>query len=251
MLLAAAGLLAVSTVSPAVAQFAVSPVIVQVPASNEAADAMIRIDNEGDTPMQFRVYVMDFDQSFDGDHAFAEPLSSSRSCAGRLQLAPGSLVVPPGERGLVQVRLQPDAGAPTCWSMVFVETPSTNGNGVRINQRIGVKLYGLGEGAEPDGSLTEADAVAVEDSVDVRFVFSNSGEWPVRPEGGVEVRDLSGSVVAAIPVPSFSVLPKRERQVRVSVPLGDLPTGRYLAVPILDFGAEYLAGAQLDFRVSD
>jgi hypothetical protein len=135
--------------------------------------------------------------------------------------------------------------------MVFVETPSTSGNGVRINQRIGVKLYGLSAGAEPDGSLTTAEAADNGDAVDISFVFSNPGDWPVRPEGSVEIRDLNGSVMAAIPVPSFSVLPNREREIHVAVPVGDLPSGRYLAVPILDFGAEFLAGAQLDFRVSD
>ena len=233
------------------AQFAVSPVIVQMPAAAVNSDALIRIDNEGDTPMQFRVYVMDFDQSANGDHAFAEPLSGSRSCSGRLQVAPGALMVAPGERGLIQVRLQQAGDAPTCWSMVFVETPSTSENGVRINQRIGVKLYGLSANAEPDGSLTEAEVSESGDTVDVRFVFSNPGDWPVRPEGSVEVRDLHGSVVAEVNVPSFSVLPRREREIRVAVPVGDLPTGRYLAVPILDFGAEFLAGAQLDFRVSD
>lgn len=250
-LTALAGLLALVTPGFAAAQFAVNPVIVQVAASDEASDALLRIDNESDDPMQFRVYVMDFDQYLDGDHAFAEPGTSPRSCAGRMDVAPSALMVPAGERGLVQVRLRPHPGGATCWSMVFVETPSKSATGVRINQRIGVKLYGLSRHAGPEGTLTQAEAESVGDSVDVRFRFSNPGDWPVRPEGAVEIRDLTGAVITTVPVPSFSVLPLRERLVRVAIPAADLVSGRYLAVPILDFGAEFLAGAQVDFRLAD
>lgn len=245
------GLLTLVTPTVAPAQFAVNPVIVQVAASDETSDALLRIDNESDDPMQFRVYVMDFDQYLDGDHAFAEPGTSPRSCAGRMDVAPSALQVPAGERGLVQVRLRPAPGASTCWSMIFVETPSTSASGVRINQRIGVKLYGLSRSAGPEGTLTHAAAEGVGDSVDVQFRFSNPGDWPLRPEGAVEIRDVTGSVVTTVPVPSFSVLPLRERLVRVAIPAADLVGGRYLAVPILDFGAEFLAGAQVDFRLAD
>ncbi|MDH3298282.1 MAG: hypothetical protein OEM23_03075 [Gemmatimonadota bacterium] len=249
--MALVGLLPLVTPMVARAQFAVHPVIVQVAASDEAADAIIQIDNESDDPMQFRIYLMDFDQHPNGDHAFAEPGTAPRSCARRVDVAPGALMVPPGERGLVQVRLRPESGATTCWSMVFVETPSTSATGIRINQRIGVKLYGLSRNAGPEGTLTLAEASHAGDSVDVRFRFSNPGDWPVRPAGAVEIRDLTGSVVTTVPVPSFSVLPLRERMVRVSVPAAELADGRYLAVPILDFGAEFLAGAQVDFRLGD
>lgn len=249
--IALAGLLALAIPRIAAAQFAVTPVIVQVAPSDEATDAMIRIDNESDGAMQFRVYVMDFDQYQDGDHAFLDPGTSPRSCARRMDLAPGALMVPAGERGLVQVRLRPDEDALTCWSMVFIETPSTSVTGVTINQRIGVKLYGLSGNAATEGNLTHAEATGGGDSVDVRFRFSNPGDWPVRPEGAVEIRDLAGTVVATAPVPSFSVLPLRERHVRVAVPTTDLAPGRYLAVPILDFGADFLAGAQVDFRLTD
>jgi len=37
----------------------------------------------------------------------------------------------------------------------------------------------------------------------------------------------------------------------VSVENADLDPGRYLAVPILDFGVDYLSGTQIDFRVEE
>lgn len=141
---AGAGLLA--------AQFAVSPVIVQLAHDPTGAATLLRIDNEGEDAMQFRVYAVDFDQDRDGEVAFA---------------------------------------------------------------------------------------------------FRNPGDWPLRPSGAVEIRDAGGAVVATAPVPAFSVLPEHERRLRVSLPLESAAPGRYLAVPILDFGADYLAGAQADFRIEE
>lgn len=251
MLGALAGLVLLGIPAVATAQFAVSPVIVQLPASEGVSDALIRVDNEGDRPMQFLVYVLDFDQDPEGNHVFADARTSPSSCANRLHVAPGAMSVSAGERGLIQVRLQPAPHASTCWSMVFIETPSTSAGGLLINQRIGVKLYGLSAGGNPEGELLEAAAAVARDSIAVSFQFRNPGDWPVRPEGAVEIRDFNGVTVAAVPVPAFSVLPHSERHVEVVIPAGDLAVGRYVAIPILDFGADFLAGAQVDFRLTD
>jgi len=87
--------------------------------------------------------------------------------------------------------------------------------------------------------------------VNVGFVVRNLGEWPLRPRGVVEIRDATGRPVTERPIDAFSVLPDREREISVAVAGTDLPPGRYLAVPILDWGGEYLAGTQIDFRVED
>lgn len=239
---AGAGLLA--------AQFAVSPVIVQLAHDPTGAATLLRIDNEGEDAMQFRVYAVDFDQDRDGEHLFAEAGTLPRSCAGRLRFAPDALTVPAGSGGVVRVSLEP-GGDPTCWSMLFVEAPSAGTGAIRVNQRIGVKIYGLGAKRGPDGELVEATVQPAGDSVEVAFAFRNPGDWPLRPSGAVEIRDAGGAVVATAPVPAFSVLPEHERRLRVSLPLESAAPGRYLAVPILDFGADYLAGAQADFRIEE
>lgn len=256
-LFALAGLVVVSGApAPAQAQFAVSPVIVQLPSTPGGGSAVIQIDNEGEDDMRFRVYAMDFDQDRDGDHSFARPGSGPESCAHRLRFAPDALSVPAGGRAAIQVRLEPEAGTEpagmTCWSMLFVEAPATEEGPVRINKRIGVKVYGLGSNSiAPEGGLYNAAARPLEAGVEVRFGFRNAGDWPVRPTGAVEIRDLEGTIVATMPVDGFSVLPRRERDVNLVVPLDGVPPGRYLAVPILDFGADFLAGAQVDFRLGD
>lgn len=239
---AAAGLLA--------AQFAVSPVIVQLAHDPTGTATLLRIDNEGEDAMQFRVYAVDFDQDRDGEHHFAEAGTLARSCAERLHFAPDALSVPAGSGAVVRISLEPGAD-PTCWSMLFVEAPSASTGAIRVNQRIGVKIYGLGAERGADGELVSATVQPADDSVEVAFAFRNPGDWPVRPSGAVEIRDAGGAVITTAPVPAFSVLPGHERHLRVSLPLESASPGRYLAVPILDFGADYLAGAQADFRIEE
>ena len=242
----------VASASPLVAQFAVSPVIVQMPlGESETETRSIRIDNEGENAMQFRVYAMDFDQDRAGNHLFSQPGSTSESCATRLSFAPDALSVPAGGHAVVQVRLAAAADASTCWSMVFIEAPSARESMVQINQRIGVKIYGLGAPGETGGEMLAAEAHPVGDSVEVKFAFRNPGRWPLRPSGVVEVRDVTGEVVTTAAISPFSVLPGHDREVGVLVPVEGVPSGRYLAVPVLDFGADFLAGAQIDFRLPD
>jgi hypothetical protein len=78
--------------------------------------------------------------------------------------------------------------------------------------------------------------------------FENTGEGPLRPEGEIELRTVGGEVVGVLDVPAFSVLPGRIRRASVPVEL-DLTPGEYLAIPILDFGGDYLAGGQARFSV--
>lgn len=232
------------------AQFAVSPVIVQLAHDPAGTSTLLRIDNEGEDVMQFRVYAADFDQDRDGEHHFAAAGTLQRSCAGRLRFAPDALTVPAGSGAVVRVSLEPGPDA-TCWSMLFVEAPSAGSGAIRVNQRIGVKVYGLGARRGADGELVDATVRPAGDSVDVAFTFRNPGDWPLRPSGAVEIRDAGGAVITTAAVSAFSVLPGHERLLRVSLPIESAGPGRYLAVPILDFGADYLAGAQADFRIEE
>lgn len=240
--LAGAGLVA--------AQFAVSPVIVQLAHDPTGTATLLRIDNEGEDVMRFRVYAVDFDQDRDGEHHFAAAGTFPRSCAGRLSFAPDALTVPAGSGAVVRVSLEP-GDDPTCWSMLFVEAPSAGTGAIRVNQRIGVKIYGLGAKRGADGELASATVRPAGDSVEVAFAFRNPGDWPLRPSGAVEIRDAGGAMITTAPVPAFSVLPGHERLLRVNLPVESAGPGRYLAVPILDFGADYLAGAQADFRIEE
>lgn len=231
---------------PAAAQFSVQPVILEMRVGDSASVATVAVRNESNEAMQLRVYTADFDQPEDGSHRFMEPGTHPRSCAGRLQPYPSDLTLEPKQAGEVQVRLAP--GDSTCWSVVFVQSQSRQDNGVRIAQRIGVKVYGVSTRAVPEGAVRKVTVQGPADARTVEITFENTGAGPLRPEGELEVRTAEGGIVGVVPVEPFSVLPGRSRRTVVPLDLS-LEPGRYLVIPILDFGADYLAGGQATFEV--
>lgn len=227
------------------AQFSVRPVIHHYPAGS-AVTREVTVKNEADVVRQLRIYVADFDRDRDGEHSFLAAGQHERSCAGRLEVFPDQLVLDPGDAADVRITMQP--AARTCWSVVFAETVEGSEEGVRIGRRIGAKVFGHGHGADEDVSVDSVEASPAGDSVDVRFTVENTGGLPVRPEGSVEIRTLTGEVVGRRDLRPFGVLPGQGRDVSVTVPAG-LDPDRYLAVPILDTGGDHLIGGQASFRV--
>jgi hypothetical protein len=244
------GLLVLAAAAPAEAQFSVSPVIVQIPAT-EADPVQLSVLNEGENAMQFRAYALDFDMSSAGQHTYWDHGSRASSCGDRLRIAPDAFTVPAGQAAAVAVSLAPGPLDRTCWSMVLVETSGSSEGSILVNQRIGVKLYGLSGISDIDGEVLDGTVTVDSAGLEVGFTVHNDGAWPLRPSGVVEIRDVHGTVVTSSRVDAFSVLPERERTVEVAVNHADLDPGRYLAVPILDFGADYLSGTQIDFRIEE
>ena len=228
-----------AAVAPVRAQFSALPGVVRLGAADTAEMAIVQIRNEGENPMQFRLYLGDYDQNENGDYQFQENGENPNSCAGRISFFPDNTVLAPGERQEVQLRMEPGA---VCWGLLFIESAAGEDGQVRVAQRIGVRVLNVPASLSRDGEIIEVNA-AVNDSLDVDFVFNNTGEAPVELRGAVEIRDLNGDVVASAEVGPLGVLPAHTR--RVAVRLGKkLSPGQYLAVPILDFGADYLAGGQ-------
>lgn len=245
LFLLAALALVVAVPAPAEAQFSVRPVIHHYPAGS-AATRQVTVKNEADVARQVEIYVADFDRDRAGEHRFLAAGEHERSCAGRLEVFPGQLVLDPGEAAEVRITMQP--AARTCWSVVFAETVEGSREGVRVGRRIGAKVFGHGHGADADVSVESVAATPAGDSVDVRFSVENAGGLPVRPEGTVEIRTVTGEVVGRRELRPFGVLPGHGRELSVTVP-ATLDPERYLAVPILDTGGDHLIGGQASFRV--
>lgn len=251
-LLALPGIVGLAHPTPAFGQFSVSPVILPVPHSLETSEATLLVRNNGTSPMQLRVFAADFDQRLDGSHETLPAGSHDRSCSQRLDIVPDGLSVPAGVTQPVTLRLRPGSDPDsTCWSLVFIEKPPPEGLGPRAGLRIGVKVYGLSASSEELAQITTASVEA--DPGDrptrsLRFTVSNPDAWPVLARGTVELRDFDGSHHGTVAVESFSVLPEHDRVVRVPLET-DLEPGRYLAIPVLEYGDEGLIGAQVSFRV--
>lgn len=236
VLLAAGGL-------PAHAQFSALPGVVHLGADAAPDGTVVQVRNEGDRVLQLRMYLSDYDQTESGEYALQAPGSGPGSCAGRLSFFPDNAVLGPGERQEVQVRVEPGTA---CWALLFVESAAEGAGQVRVANRIGVRVLNSPAALERDGVVEEV-AAAQADSLAVDVLFRNTGAAAVELRGTVEIRDLAGSTVATAPVGPLGVLPAHARRFRTVLP--PLPAGDYLAVPILEFGADWLAGGQALFRV--
>lgn len=279
--------LVAAQVAPARAQFSVEPAIVQVVPTDSARTSVLHVTNQGNRDLQLRFYASDYDQSPSGAFRFGAPGTLPHSCRARLSVYPDGALVPAGHTQDVRVTMQP--GDSTCWALVFAENVATTASGLRVGQRIGVRVYGVPASAKLNGEVTSVAVRLVADTaapvrgllppptgeaaramaagmdtstpdspgavpgagprvVDVSFVFRNAGEMPIRTDGYVELRTLAGRVVGRTRFDYFSVLPGHDRDGTVRV-RARLAPGRYLAVPVLDFGADYLAGGQAVFDV--
>lgn len=243
-------LVIVASAVPAEAQFSARPVFVTFSPDDGASPVMVR--NEGDTVREFRFYAGDYVRVVEGGHDFLSPGSHPRSCHERLSLAPDGAVLEPGETVDLRVSVKP--GAETCWSMLFVQPiTAASEEGITVGQRIGIKIFGIGDGLAPEGRIDSVWVGAADEDESValvlRLVFSNTGDLPLRPEGRIALRTTGGEELSSLSVPRFSVLPGHSR--RISFPMEDeLPPGDYLAIPILEIGAEYLVGGEARFRVT-
>lgn len=232
------------------AQFSVSPVIVTLPREVDSGTSvgLVSIRNESEGSLEFRLQSVDFDQSPEGDHTYFPSGSHANSCGDDVRITPDALSVEAGQSQQVRFEIPGGPGDESCWFMIFVESPATTESGVVINQRIGVKVFGIGESTSPGGEFRAGSIVEEDGSRSVELEYANPGGAPAWPVGTVEVRDFRGTVVASSAVRAFTVLPGSKRQLAVRLP-DQLAPGQYLAVPMLDFGGEYLAGTQIPFRV--
>ena len=236
------------TVLPAMtrAQFSAQPVILGLASADTASTGAVLVRNDGKEALQFHFRLGDFDQTPTGDHYFQPFGTNAHSCKGRVDVFPDQATLLPGEKQEVRVRMAP--GARTCWGVLFVEQRARNTTGVMIGQQIAVKVYGTRPELGVKGGITTVKASLDTAGVNVAFDFKNDGEGPVRPSGTIEIRTPTGDVVASESVDAFSVLPGHSRLVTVAM-TRKLRAGRYVAVPVMDFGADYLAGGQATFAV--
>ncbi len=236
------------TAAPAVAQFSASPAMIWAEGGESTTTAPLTIRNEGSEVSQLRVYVSDFEQDAVGDHAFFDVGTQEGSCGSRLRVTPDIAVLDPGESRELLVEV--DNPSDPCWAVVFVQAGSrAEMGGARMTQRIGVKVYaGDRTPGQLEGEVTTVEALGTGDAVSVDFEFRNTSRTAMRPNGHIELRSLKGEPVAQVEIEPFSVLPGHSRRINATVP-ATLPEGRYVAVPVIDFGGEFLAGGQGLFRV--
>ena len=228
------------------AQFSAQPVILGLAPKDSADIGVVSVRNEGRETLQFRFRMGDFDQTPSGDHVFQPFGQNANSCKGRASVYPDQATLLAGEVQQIRVIMQPAPA--TCWGVLFVEQRAKNTTGIMIGQQIAVKVYGTRTELALKGEVTRVAVSRDSAGARVSFDFKNSGEGPLRPSGTIEIRTLTGDVVATEAVDAYSVLPAHSRTVTVGIGT-KLKPGRYVAVPIMDFGADYLAGGQASLTI--
>lgn len=228
------------------AQFAVYPIVLDLNAA--AGDTVVQsvfVRNESNTVREFKFELQDFDQDSVGTPRFLAAGTHPHSCAARVQVYPLAATLAPGQTQELRVRFAGQDA--TCWSALFAEVRSTDAQGIVARQQIGVRINGSLPDAAREGEILRLQVEATS-SPQLHLWFRNNGAVPVRPSGDLEIRDPSGEVVGAMRIDAFSVLPGATR--RIALPLPErLPAGRFTIVPVLDFGGDYLAGAQTAYVV--
>lgn len=240
--------LVAGTAGPAHAQFSAEPAILSLSPADSAVIATVTVRNESRAEQQYRFIPYDFDQDANGGHAFMPPGRNPSSCAARLSVFPSGATLLPGERQEIRVRLA--AGPTACWSVLFVQLVQHDATrGIHPGEQIAIKVYGFPPDARRAAEVTSVTAHADSLGADgaraavVELDIRNTGDAPLRPQGTLELRTLTGEVVSAVGVDAFSLLPGHTRHMTV-VAHAPLARGEYVAVPVLDVGADYLVGGQ-------
>jgi hypothetical protein len=222
------------------AQVSVYPAVVSVSGAAPAAQS-VTVQNAGTDEAQFRVRLMDYEQSPNGQHRFQASGAGPGTCGAGLRSSVDVLTLRGGESATVQLRF--DEQDRSCWGVLLIERVSAGKGGFRVGQQVGVKVFRVASAAVLDGVVSDVRLRTEQGLPVLSFRFRNTGNAPLQATGEMELRDLAGVVVARAPIAFFSVLPGMERLIEVPLET-PLAKGRYVAVPIVDFGAAHLAAGQ-------
>lgn len=221
--------------------------------------ASFNVLNESDLVVEAAVYLNDWERDESGEHRFLPSGQLRESCGRYLKVFPLSLRLPPHSSQAVRVTLDgADSLRAACWSILFVESgvpQQTPGRQITYITRLGVKVYAVPSGLVRDGEIEQvlvrprprARPLPDSSAQELVVAFRNTGGLPLWSRGRVEFRRLDNSVAATLELAEFPVLPGALRRLAVGVP--SLPSGRYVALALLDYGGSDIAGGQVQIEV--
>jgi hypothetical protein len=248
---------------PVFAQFTIEELELHLPARpGTPVTRLIPVRSDIDSTQQVRVTLRDWMRDSTGSNVLLDYNTVERSCGGRLEAFPLTFQLPPRATEFIRVTYTPSAPADRgCWGMVVSETvrppqpTMTAGSVVTITTLMGVKIYAHAVDERIEGTIVSADVEEfyeqrtppATDSVLARQFaarFENSGTAHLRVKTTVEVRDESGRIVSLLSGSDAYITPGAFRDILVRVP--ELPSGRYVAVMLFDFGGQEITAAQVE-----
>jgi len=218
--------------------------------------------NTGEEPEEITITLADWRLKPDGSIEFLEAGSLEYSLTPFVEFAPISFPLEPTQKQEVRYTLSLPADLPIgdLWAIFLVEGSQVEGVGgtegeveteIGVRVRYAIKIFLSDPRAEKDGRISGMRLLGV-NPLHLVVVFENTGTAVLRGvTGWVEVRNERGETVKTLEVKRFTVLRGVRRELELREPEGfePLPSGFYVALAVLDFGAEFLVAAELPFEV--
>ncbi len=225
----------------------------------------VSITNKGDRPITLKLYLNDNRLLLYGTEENLPPGTIPRSCAPWITLNDEILELGPKETWRTSLRLEVPPGAEgSYWTKLLIEEISKpqptrtvvdeRTYEVFLMQRVGIRVFEDVPGTEVVGARITNVGVHQDDDDSSRVLVSveNTGNTLLRCTGTVELRESGGTVVEILPLGpggTFSIFPDSHRKL-VAPFEAEFPLGTYVALAIVDFGADHLVAGDTVFRVT-
>ncbi len=221
--------------------------------------------NKSPKPREFRVEVKDYERNMEGGLVTRDAGTHPRSLAKFLWVTPLSFTLQPEQKQPISFTIKiPEGESGPHWAAIIVTSPvpasESQGQGTDP-QQIPITL-GASEqfiikirhtdptNAISHGRITSTQVLLPEEDKPLRVIidYENIGTTFQQPKGEVRFINSRGEVVARVEIPPFPILPGGQRRLEIRLDQ-KLPSGDYVAVAILDFGGDFLLGAQTRFKI--
>jgi len=250
----------------ALGQIGVSALSVDVAlAPGGSFSGSFEVINKSQKPREFKIEVKDYDRNLEGGLVLLNAGTHPRSLAKFLIVTPLSFTLQPDQKQQISftIKLPANERGPH-WAAVVVTSPlptaSPQGTGTDPQQtpiKIGAEEQFIVKMRHTDptnavnqGRLVGMQVLLPEKDKPLRVIidYENSGTTFQQPKGEVRFINARGDVAAKVEIEPFPMLPGGKR--RLEIPLEQkLSSGDYVAVVIIDFGGDFLLGAQARFKI--
>jgi len=251
------------------AAFSVSPMLIEAEAeAGKSYTGVLTVFGDDHKTEFVRLYIVDWDKLPSGEDMELMAGILERSCSLWVTLSESQLEVP--AKGAVSVKYSftvPDGTAGSYWTFIMVEGEKAPEKPVREDDKVqfmvntqfryAVRLFvNVGRRGAMQGKINRveigrpAEKGPFKDApLATKVVFENYGDFLLKPQGYVEIRNMDGEVVVRTEVPPrFYVIPGHERWIEAPIDK-QLADGDYLALAVLDFGGESLVAGEAQFSI--
>lgn len=221
------------------------------------------VKNTGQDAQDITVTLNDYDTAVAGENRYYPAGSLPHSLAPFVTFSPATFRLEPGMVQEVSFKASlPEEVIGPHWMMFFVQesTPAAStttevegqegGFTFNVNVVFGVQVRQTDPShGVADGRVRRVLVEALEGGgLAIRLTFENTGTTFLLAKGRVEIRDRTGKTAATIPIEEFRALPGATRELTVLLE-EPLPPGQYIALGIIDFGAQFLVAGQAGFEI--